>query len=165
MNYDKKRFNDYSLYLVTDENCRRRPLAKSSKQRFMRVTVVQYRATCTGTRPMIKDALEIAFFVHAHNNPLIIMIAWISLLPSEQMNTYRAGGYACFSRRKIIGAEKLLGVSEKILLRHVPQCRKVLITTLPSDYATPQTYARIVRYPGIAGNRRSARFRLLRSAA
>ncbi len=108
----KKDSTDYSLYLVTDrELAGRRPLCQIVEAAIHGgVTVVQYREKCTGTRQMIKEALEIAFFVHAHNFPLIIMIAWISLLPSVQME-FISGRRICLilSPAKLLEPKKLLG--------------------------------------------------------
>lgn len=110
----KKDSTDYSLYLVTDrELAGSRPLCQIVEAAIHGgVTVVQYREKCAGTRQMIKEALEIRDLCHAHNIPLIIndRVDIALAVNADGIHIGQEDMPASLAR-KIIGAEKIIGVS------------------------------------------------------
>lgn len=105
---------DYSIYLVTDENCLKgRPLLACVEEALVGgVTLVQYRAKNTASSVMYKEAVQLKALCDRYKVPLII---------NDRLDIAQAVGAAgvhlgqddlpCVVARQILGADYVIGVS------------------------------------------------------
>lgn len=105
---------DYSIYLVTDENCLKgRPLLACVEEALAGgVTLVQYRAKDTASSVMYKEAVQLKALCDKYKVPLII---------NDRLDIAQAVGAAgvhlgqedlpCAVARQILGADYVIGVS------------------------------------------------------
>lgn len=105
---------DYSIYLVTDENCLKgRPLLACVEEALAGgVTLVQYRAKDTASSVMYKEAVQLKALCDRYKVPLII---------NDRLDIAQAVGAAgvhlgqedlpCAVARQILGADYVIGVS------------------------------------------------------
>ena len=112
-NFDKKRI-DYSIYLLTDDECLKgRPLLPSVEEALQGgVTLVQYRSKFKDGGPMYKEALALKALCDSYNVPLII---------NDRVDVALAVGAAgvhvgqddlpCAVVRALTGADFVIGVS------------------------------------------------------
>lgn len=111
--FDKKRI-DYSIYLLTDDECLKgRPLLPSVEEALQGgVTLVQYRSKFKDGGPMYKEALELKALCDSYDVPLII---------NDRVDVALAVGAAgvhvgqddlpCAVVRALTGADFVIGVS------------------------------------------------------
>ena len=111
--FDKKRI-DYSIYLLTDDECLKgRPLLPSVEEALQGgVTLVQYRSKFKDGGPMYKEALALKALCDSYNVPLII---------NDRVDVALAVGAAgvhvgqddlpCAVVRALTGADFVIGVS------------------------------------------------------
>lgn len=105
---------DYSIYLVTDENCLKgRPLFACVEEALAGgVTLVQYRAKDKDSRAMYKEAVQLKALCDKYKVPLII---------NDRLDIAQAVGAAgvhlgqedlpCAVARQILGDDYVIGVS------------------------------------------------------
>lgn len=105
---------DYSIYLVTDENCLKgRPLLACVEEALAGgVTLVQYRGKNTASSVMYKEAVQLKALCDKYKVPLII---------NDRLDIAQAVGAAgvhlgqedlpCAVARQILGADYVIGVS------------------------------------------------------
>lgn len=105
---------DYSIYLVTDENCLKgRPLLTCVEEALAGgVTLVQYRAKDTDSRVMYDEAVQLKTLCDKYKVPLII---------NDRLDIAQAVGAAgvhlgqedlpCAVARQILGDDYVIGVS------------------------------------------------------
>ena len=105
---------DYSIYLVTDENCLKgRPLLACVEEALAGgVTLVQYRAKDTASSVMYKEAVQLKALCDRYKVPLII---------NDRLDIAQAVGAAgvhlgqddlpCAVARQILGDDYVIGVS------------------------------------------------------
>lgn len=112
-NFDKKRI-DYSIYLLTDDECLKgRPLLPSVEEALQGgVTLVQYRSKFKDGGPMYEEALALKALCDSYDVPLII---------NDRVDVALAVGAAgvhvgqddlpCAVVRALTGADFVIGVS------------------------------------------------------
>lgn len=105
---------DYSIYLVTDENCLRGRLLLACVEEALAggVTLVQYRAKNADSRVMYDEAVKLKALCDKYRVPLII---------NDRLDIAQAVGAAgvhlgqddlpCAVARQILGADYVIGVS------------------------------------------------------
>lgn len=105
---------DYSIYLVTDENCLRGRLLLACVEEALAggVTLVQYRAKNADSRVMYDEAVKLKALCDKYSVPLII---------NDRLDIAQAVGAAgvhlgqddlpCAVARQILGADYVIGVS------------------------------------------------------
>lgn len=111
--FDKKQL-DYSIYLVTDEECLKgRPLLRCVEEALQAgVTLVQYRSKFKDGGPMYQEALAVKSLCDSYDVPLII---------NDRVDVALAVGAAgvhvgqddlpCNIVRKLVGSQFIIGVS------------------------------------------------------
>lgn len=111
--FDKKQL-DYSIYLVTDEECLKgRPLLRCVEEALQAgVTLVQYRSKFKDGGPMYQEALALKSLCDSYDVPLII---------NDRVDVALAVGAAgvhvgqddlpCNIVRKLVGSQFIIGVS------------------------------------------------------
>ena len=111
--FDKKQL-DYSIYLVTDEECLKgRPLLRCVEEALQAgVTLVQYRSKFKDGGPMYQEALALKALCDSYDVPLII---------NDRVDVALAVGAAgvhvgqddlpCNIVRKLVGSHFIIGVS------------------------------------------------------
>ena len=144
--FDKKRI-DYSIYLLTDDECLKgRPLLPSVEEALQGgVTLVQYRSKFKDGGPMYKEALALKALCDSYNVPLII---------NDRVDVALAVGAAgvhvgqddlpCAVVRALTGADFVIGVSA-----HNPEEARLAISA-GADYLGCGAVFGTATKPGVA---------------
>ena len=145
-NFDKKRI-DYSIYLLTDDECLKgRPLLPSVEEALQGgVTLVQYRSKFKDGGPMYEEALALKALCDRYDVPLII---------NDRVDVALAVGAAgvhvgqddlpCAVVRALTGADFVIGVSA-----HNPEEARLAIAA-GADYLGCGAVFGTATKPGVA---------------
>ena len=145
-NFDKKRI-DYSIYLLTDDECLKgRPLLPSVEEALQGgVTLVQYRSKFKDGGPMYEEALALKALCDSYDVPLII---------NDRVDVALAVGAAgvhvgqddlpCAVVRALTGADFVIGVSA-----HNPEEARLAIAA-GADYLGCGAVFGTATKPGVA---------------
>ena len=145
-NFDKKRI-DYSIYLLTDDECLKgRPLLPSVEEALQGgVTLVQYRSKFKDGGPMYEEALALKALCDRYDVPLII---------NDRVDVALAVGAAgvhvgqddlpCAVVRALTGADFVIGVSA-----HNPEEARLAISA-GADYLGCGAVFGTATKPGVA---------------
>lgn len=144
--FDKKRI-DYSIYLLTDDECLKgRPLLPSVEEALQGgVTLVQYRSKFKDGGPMYKEALALKALCDSYDVPLIINDRVdVALAVSAAGVHVGQDDLPCAVVRALTGADFVIGVSA-----HNPEEARHAIAA-GADYLGCGAVFGTVTKPGVA---------------